>query len=111
MQSDSKTKPTVSLRLPRTLLQQVDNLVRRMAMRSRTEFIERAVESYVEELKEAKIVRVRTYSETDAQAAILRHLEEHPISYVSDLAEELAMDIDLAFRVVASLAEEGRVVG
>lgn len=80
-------------------------------MRSRTELIERAVEAYVEELKEAKVVRVRPYTEAEARAAILRYLQDRPGTYVSDLAEALAMDVELAFRVVASLAEEGQVIG
>lgn len=111
MQSKGKRKPTISLRLPTELLLQVDELVGRTGMRSRTELIERAVEAYVTELKEAKIVRVQQYTEGEARAAILRYLEDRPGTYVSDLAEDLAMDVELAFRVVASLAEEGEVIG
>src|SRR6266705_1852388 len=57
MQSPTGRKPTISLRLPRSLLEEIDELVRRTRMRSRTEFLERAVESYVDELREARGVR------------------------------------------------------
>ena len=80
-------------------------------MRSRTEFIERAVETYVDELGEARIVVVKPWAEAKARAAILRYLKGRRATYVTDIAEALGMDLDLAFRVVASLAKERRVVG
>lgn len=111
MQPEKERKPTISLRLPSELLNEVDELVRRTGMRSRTELMERAVTAYVEELKEAKVVKVRLYTDAEARRAILGYLDDRPATYVSDIAEALAMDLDQAFRVVASLAEEGEVVG
>lgn len=108
--AQEKRKPTISLRLPSDLLRQVDELVGRTGMRSRTEFVERALVEYVEALKEAKVLRVRPYTRDEARAAILGYLEEHPGTYVSDLAEALTMDIELAFRVVNALAAESEVV-
>ncbi len=79
-------------------------------MRSRTEFLERAVESYVDELREARVVVVKSWTEGKARTAILRYLKGRRATYVTDVAEALGMDLDLAFRVVGSLAKEGRVV-
>lgn len=109
MQPDEGRK-TISLRLPPELLGEVDELVRRSGMRSRTELVERAVTAFVEEVKEAKVVKVRPYTDAEAGSAILRYLDERPATYVSDIAEALAMDLDQAFRVVASLAEEGELI-
>ena len=110
MQSPTGRKPTISLRLPRPLLDEIDGLVRRTRMRSRTEFLERAVESYVDELREARIVVVKSWTESKARTAILRYLKGRQATYVTDVAEALGMDLDLAFRVVRSLVKEGRVV-
>lgn len=110
MQSTEGRKPTVSLRLPRPLLDEIDELVRRTRMRSRTEFVERAVEAYVDELREARIVVVKSWSEAKARAAILQYLKGRRATYVTDIAEALGMDLDLAFRIVRSLAKEGKVV-
>ncbi len=79
-------------------------------MRSRTEFVERAVETYVGELREARIVIVKDWSEANARAAIFRYLKGRRATYVTDIAEALGMDLDLAFRVVGSLAKAGKVV-
>ena len=110
MHSVKDLKPTISLRLPKALLGQIDELVRRTRMRSRTEFIERAVETYVEELRESRIVVVRTWTEAKARAAVLRYLKGRRATYVTDIAEALGMDLDLAFRIAGSLAKEGEVV-
>lgn len=109
--SSMKRKPTISLRLPRPLLEEIDELVRRTRIRSRTEFVEPAVETYVDELREARIVVVREWTETKARTAILRYLKGRRATYVTDIAEALGMELDLAFRVVGSLAKEGKVIG
>jgi DNA-binding transcriptional ArsR family regulator len=79
-------------------------------MRSRTEFVERAVEAYIDELREARVVVVKEWTEAKARAAILRFLKGKKAMYVTDIAESLGMDLDLAFRVARSLAKEGKVV-
>jgi len=79
-------------------------------MRSRTEFLERAVETYVDELREARVVVVKPWREGKARTAILRYLKGRRATYVTDVAEALGMDLDLAFRVVRTLVKEGRVV-
>jgi len=92
------------------MLEEIDDLVRRTRMRSRTEFLERAVEAYVDELREARIVVLKPWTERKARTAILRYLKGRRATYVTDVAEALGMDLDLAFRVVASLLKRGKVV-
>ncbi len=110
MQSAEDRKPTISLRLPRRLIEEIDELVRSTRMHSRTEFVERAVETYVDELRETRIVIVKEWTESKARAAILRYLKGRRATYVTDIAEALGMDLDLAFRIVGSLAKEGKIV-
>jgi metal-responsive CopG/Arc/MetJ family transcriptional regulator len=110
MQPAKGRKPTISLRLPARLLEEIDDLVRRTRMRSRTEFVERAVESYADEIREARVVVVKPWTEAKARAAILRYLKGRRATYVTDIAEALGMDFELAFRVAGSLAKEGKVV-
>ena len=109
MQAKRLRKPTTSLRLPETLLREIDALVERTRMRSRTEFIERAVEELVQELKGAKVVIVKPWTEAKARRAMLAFLRRKPGAYVTDLAESLGMDLELAFRVARRLAKEGAV--
>jgi hypothetical protein len=80
-------------------------------MRSRTEFVEHAVEAYIQDLKEARVIVVKDWTEAKARPAILRFLKGRTATYVTDIAVALGMELDLAFRVVGSLAEEGKVIG
>lgn len=79
-------------------------------MRSRTEFLERAVEAYVDELREAHVVVVKEWKVMEARRAVLRYLKGRKATYVTDIAEALGMDLDLAFHVARSLAKEGKIV-
>lgn len=110
MQSRNARKPTISLRLPRPLLEKIDDLVRRTRMRSRTEFVERALGAYVDELREAHVVVVKEWKAIEARQAMLRYLKGRKATYVTDIAEALGMDLDLAFQVARSLAKEGKIV-
>src|SRR5206468_10413363 len=107
MHSSVDRKPTISMRLPRALLEEIDDLVRRTRMRSRTEFVERAVETYVDELREARIVVVREWTEAKARAAVLRFLKGRPATYVTDTAEAIGTVFGLAFRVLGDLGAGG----
>src|SRR5207247_10121973 len=110
MHSSVNQKPTISLRLPRALIKEIDDLVRRTRMRSRTEFVEWAVETYVDELREARIVVVKEWTEAKARAAVLRFLKGRHASDVTDLAGALGMELDLAFRGVGALGKDGKIV-
>ncbi len=63
----------------------------------------------MEDLREAKVIVVRPWTMAKGRAAVLKYLKGRPATLVSDIAEVLGMDLDLAFRVVDSLAREGRV--
>ena len=109
MQAKRLRKPTTSLRLPEGLLREIDGLVERTRMRSRTEFIQRAVEAFVLELRESRVVLVKPWTAAKARRAMLRLLRRKPGAYVTDIAEALGMDLELAFRVARGLVEEGAV--
>jgi len=109
MQEHTARKPTISLRLPPKLLAEVDDLVGRTRMKSRTELLERAIEAYVQDLRDSKVVVVKNWTEPKARAAIVRYLRRKPSAFVSEICEALGVDFELGFRVVRRLMEEGIV--
>jgi DNA-binding IclR family transcriptional regulator len=56
------------------------------------------------------VIVVKEWTEAKARRAMLRFLRGRPATYVTDIAEALGMELDLAFRVAASLTKEGKVV-
>ncbi len=109
MQSKGIPKPTISLRLSRRQIEEIDEWVRRTGMRSRTVLIETAVERFLEEIKETKVVAMKPWTEAKAKAAIVKFLKTRPSLYVSEIIETLGIEPELAFRVVDSLLEGGVV--
>jgi len=109
MQNRKVRKPTISLRLPPKLLGEVDDFVGRAHMKSRTELLERAIEAYVQDLRDSKVVVVKPWTEPKARAAIVKYLRRKPSAFVSEICEALGIDFELGFRVVRRLMEEGIV--
>ncbi len=102
-------KPTISLRLPPELLREVDGLVTRSGMRSRTDFVQKAVEAYVEDMRDTKVVVLRPWTEKKARAAVMKFLQGKSSARVSEIVEALRMEPDLAFKTVETLAKEGKI--
>jgi metal-responsive CopG/Arc/MetJ family transcriptional regulator len=109
MQGRTTRKPTISLRVPPKLLAEVDDLVSRTRMKSRTEFLERAIEAYVQDIRDSKVVVVKNWTEPKARAAVVKYLRHHPSAFVSEICESLGLDFELGFRVVRRLMEAGIV--
>ena len=107
MQNRKVRKPTISLRLPPKLLGEVDDLVGRAHMKSRTELLERAIEAYVQDLRDSKVVVVKPWTEPKARAAIVKYLRRKPSAFVSEICEALGIDFELGFRVVRRRARRG----
>ena len=102
-------KPTTSLRLSEQQVSEIDRLVRRVGMRSRTEFIEQAIARYLQELEDAKILIVRRRTDQKAKAEVLEYLRGRRSTHVSDIMEALGMEPEQAFRVVDSLIKGERI--
>jgi len=109
MHAKALRKPTISLRLPEELLKEVDDLVSRSGMKSRTEFVQRAVEAYVEDMKDTKVVMLKPWTEKRAKAAVMELLRGRSSARVSEIVESLGMDPELAFKTVEALAREGKI--
>jgi len=101
---------TIPVSVPTDVVKKIDAARARLGYRSRNEVIRESVKRFLEEIEEAKVIRVRNLSLKQAKEEILTYLKRHNSAYVSELAEALGLDIDLAFRAVAELEREG-VVG
>src|SRR5436309_15189398 len=103
MQNRTVRKPTISLRLPPKLLSEVDDLAGRAHMKSRTEILARAIEAYVQDLRESKVVVVRNWTEAKARGAIVTYLRRKPSAFMSGICEAMGTDVEPASRVVRRL--------
>lgn len=100
---------TIPVSIPAEVVKKIDAARARLGYRSRNEVIRESVKRFLEEIVEAKVIRMRSLSLKRAKVEILAYLEEHNSAYVSELAEALGLDINLAFKAVAELEREGAV--
>lgn len=100
----------VPVRLPAELASKLDNAVSKLHYTSRNEFIREAIEQHVNDRLEGKMIEVRDVSVKDATRMIDRYLAKNPgAHYVSELAEELGLELDVAFKAAETLQAKGMV--
>lgn len=90
-------------------VKRLDEARRRLGYRSRSEIIRESIRCFLAEIAEVKVVRVRKLTLEQAKREILDYLKKHNAAYVSDIANERGIDIDLAFKAARSLEEGGLV--
>lgn len=103
-------RATVPVSLPMVVVEKIEKLRARLGYRSRNEVIREAIKRFIEDIEETKVVYVRERSLEQAKKEIVEHLKRHGSAYVSEIAEDLGIAIELAFEAVEELEKEG-VVG
>jgi len=80
-----------------------------LGMPSRSAFIREAALEKVKTVEESKVVEVRDVSEAEAMRLISQYLRKHPgVHYTSDLADEIGIELRVAFAAAERLIDEGR---
>ena len=103
-------RATVPVSLPMVVVEKIEKLRARLGYRSRNDVIREAIRRFIEDIEKTKVVYVREISLEQAKKEIVEHLRHHGSAYVSEIAEDLGIAIELAFKAVEELEKEG-VVG
>jgi len=103
-------RATVPVSLPMDVVKKIEELRARLGYRSRNDVIREAIRRFIEEMEEAKVLYVKDVTLEQAKREIVKYLKRHGSTYVSEMAESLGIDIELAFKAVGELEKEG-VVG
>jgi len=102
-------RATIPVSMPVEIIKRVDNVRAKLGYRSRNEVIRESVRHFLEEIEEMKVIRIRNISLKQAKKEILAYLKQRNSAYVSDIADTLGIDIQLAFKAVEELQREGEV--
>lgn len=103
-------RATIPVSLPISVVKKIEELRARLGYRSRNDVVREAVRRFIEEMEEAKVLYVRDVTVEQAKREIMEYLKRHGSAYVSEMAESLGINIELAFKAVEKLEKEG-VVG
>jgi Arc/MetJ-type ribon-helix-helix transcriptional regulator len=98
----------VPLRMTGAMAAKLDKAVTALRYRSRNEFIREAIEEHVEAALRSKVVEVRDMSVEQALLMIDAYLSKRPgTHYVSEIAEELGLELSTAFEAAQALLKGG----
>jgi len=101
---------TVPVSLPPAVVEKIEKLRVRLGCRSRNDVIRQAIKRFIKDMEETKIVYVREITFEQAKKEIAECLRRHGSAHVSEIAEDLGIDLELAFKAAEELEKEG-VVG
>jgi predicted DNA-binding protein len=98
----------IPVRIPRKLAKDLDKVAASLGYKSRNQAIREALEQYVNGLMQAKAIEVRDYSVDEATKKIDAFLSDNPgAHYVSEIAEALGLELNVAFKATRKLMAEG----
>ena len=102
-------RATVPVSLPINVVKKLEELRARLGYRSRNDVIREAIRRFTEEMEEAKVLYVRNVTVEQAKGEITEYLKHHSSAYISEMAESLGINIELAFKAVEELEKQGIV--
>ncbi len=103
-------KATIPVSLPVSVVDKIEELRAKLGYRSRNDVIREAINRFIEEIEKSKVLYVRDLTLEQAKKEIIEYLKHREAAYVSEIAENLGINIELAFKAVKELEEE-RVIG
>lgn len=110
MQKLTEKETIVPIRFPNQQLQKIDDAAKRVGAKSRSDFIRKATEKYVEEVGGLKVIEIReNVTVKEASDEILAYLKEHKEAETFDIANDLRLDLVFTVKVLKKLWEEEKV--
>ncbi len=81
-----------------------------LGLPSRSSLIREAVLDKVDEVEKMKIIELRDVTVDEAERLIERYMRAHPgTRYVSDIADEVGIELRVAFEAAQRLLDRGRL--
>ncbi|MGQ9515510.1 MAG: ribbon-helix-helix domain-containing protein [Thermoproteota archaeon] len=108
MQKPVKSK-VILIRFGEDELQKIDSLLGKTGLRSRSEFIREAVQHYLENVAEMRVIELRDVSKDQAKKEILEYIKKRKEAETFDIANDLRLDLNLTMKALKELWEEGRI--
>jgi hypothetical protein len=105
----SEVSTAIPTRFTRAEIARMERARSLLGLPSRSALVREAVLGKLDEVERMKVIELRDVTVEEAERAIDRYMREHPGSrYVSDIAEELGIELRVAFAAAQRLIDRGR---
>ena len=98
-----KTTYLPPIRIDKSILEELDTLVKTHGYRSRTELVREAIEEKITQLKGSWIIELRIVQDPEAKQDTFEHIKGKPSVYPSKVADALRLPMEQVFKVVNEL--------
>jgi len=105
--TDNKNK-AISTKIGATEYKEVDDIVKTGKYISNSDFVREAIR---DKLKALKVIKIREVDYQTAKKEILGYYKKYNEAYISDVANDLELDIELIVNIVEELEKENRLKG
>ena len=99
----------IPIRFSEEELGKIDRLLSKTGARSRSEFVREAVQHYLNNVAEMKVIELRDVSKDQAKKEILEYVLKMEEAETFDIANDLRLDLNLTIESLKELWEEGRI--
>ena len=97
---------SISTKLPLLEQEEINNLVEAGAFLSVSDFVREAIR---EKLDSYKIINIRDVDYKTAKKEVLGYYKIHKEAYISDVSNDLELDLELVANISNELIKEGRL--
>ncbi|MGZ7210271.1 MAG: hypothetical protein ACXVHV_10355 [Methanobacterium sp.] len=103
-----KESKTVGTKLTPIEYEEISNLVDEGVFLSISDFIR---ESVRDKLRATKVIRIRNINYDMAKKEVLGYYRSYDEAYISEVSEDLELDLELVVQITKELENEGRLKG
>ena len=106
MATEKLKSKSIASKLTPVELQEIDNLVKAGFYLNSSDFLRDAVR---ERLKAIKVIKLRDIDYDTVKGEVLGYYREYNKAFMSDVADDLELDLELAVNITDELIKEGRL--
>jgi len=97
---------TIGTKLAKKEYEEISELVNDGIFLSGSDFVREAIR---EKLKRIKVIKIRDIDYETAKKEVLGYYKSYKESYISEVAENLELDLELTAQIVQELIKEGKL--
>ena len=97
---------TIGTKLPKTEYEEIIKLIESGMFLSGSDFVREAIR---EKLKTIKVIKIRDIDYDIAKKEVLGYYKSYEEAYISEVAEDLELDLELTAKIVQDLIKEGKL--
>ncbi len=107
-QKQMKQSKTVGTKLTPREYEEISSLINAGMFLSASDFVREAIR---DKLKAVKIIKIRDVDYESAKKEVLGYYRSYDEAYISEVSEDLELDLELVCQITEELEKEGRLKG